>query len=74
MPGLDDYGIAIRPMCTIVNLSNNKNGPAAVNGLTKDAFTITEDEKPQRIISFEAPETGAWARMRAMITRRQKLQ
>jgi VWFA-related protein len=27
-----------------------------VTGLTRDDFTITEDKKPQRIFSFEAPE------------------
>jgi hypothetical protein len=29
---------------------------SGVTGLTKDDFTITEDNKPQRIFSFEAPE------------------
>jgi hypothetical protein len=28
-----------------------------VTGLSKDDFIITEDKKPQRIFSFEAPET-----------------
>ena len=27
-----------------------------VNGLTKDDFTITEERKPQKIFSFEAPD------------------
>lgn len=27
-----------------------------VNGLTRDDFTITDDKKPERIFSFEAPE------------------
>jgi VWFA-related protein len=35
----------------------DKNGNPVVTGLTKDDFTITEDKKPQRIFSFEAPET-----------------
>jgi len=35
----------------------DKKGEPVVTGLTKDDFTITEDNKPQRIFSFEAPET-----------------
>ena len=35
----------------------DKKGRPVVTGLTKDDFTITEDNKPQRIFSFEAPET-----------------
>ena len=35
----------------------DKKGRPVVTGLTKDDFTITEDKKPQRIFSFEAPET-----------------
>jgi VWFA-related protein len=35
----------------------DKKGRPVVNGLTKDDFTITDDKKPQRIFSFEAPET-----------------
>jgi VWFA-related protein len=35
----------------------DKSGRPVVKGLTKDDFTITEDKKPQRIFSFEAPET-----------------
>src|ERR1035437_6941452 len=35
----------------------DKKGNAVVSGLTKDDFTITEDKKPQRIFSFEAPQT-----------------
>jgi VWFA-related protein len=35
----------------------DKNGHPVVQGLTKDDFTITDDKKPQRIFSFEAPET-----------------
>jgi VWFA-related protein len=34
----------------------DKKGHPVVTGLTKDDFTITEDNKPQRIFSFEAPE------------------
>jgi VWFA-related protein len=34
----------------------DKNGHPVVKGLTKDDFTITDDKKPQRIFSFEAPE------------------
>lgn len=34
----------------------DKKGQPVVSGLTKDDFTITEDKKPQRIFSFEAPE------------------
>src|SRR5665213_1929570 len=32
-------------------------GHPVVKGLTKDDFTITQDKKPQRIFSFEAPES-----------------
>jgi VWFA-related protein len=35
----------------------DKKGHPVVTGLTKDDFAITEDKKPQRIFSFEAPET-----------------
>ena len=35
----------------------DKVGRPVVKGLTKDDFIITEDKKPQRIFSFEAPET-----------------
>jgi VWFA-related protein len=35
----------------------DKQGHPVVTGLAKDDFTITEDRKPQRIFSFEAPET-----------------
>ncbi len=35
----------------------DKKGHPVVSGLTKDDFTITEDKKPQKIFSFEAPET-----------------
>lgn len=34
----------------------DKKGHPVVAGLTKNDFTITEDSKPQRIFSFEAPE------------------
>jgi hypothetical protein len=39
-----------------VTVLDKKEHPV-VTGLTKDDFTITEDKKPQRIFSFEAPET-----------------
>jgi VWFA-related protein len=32
-------------------------GLPLVSGLTKDDFTISEDKRPQRIFSFEAPQT-----------------
>jgi len=35
----------------------DKKGHPVVKGLTKDDFTITDNKKPQRIFSFEAPET-----------------
>jgi VWFA-related protein len=35
----------------------DKKGHPVVSGLTQDDFTITEDKQPQRIFSFEAPET-----------------
>lgn len=34
----------------------DKKGHPVVTGLTKDDFVITEEKKPQRIFSFEAPE------------------
>ena len=37
-----------------VTVLDKKGHP--VNGLTKEDFSITEDKKPQRIFSFEAPE------------------
>ena len=43
----------------------DKKGNPVVTGLSKDDFTITEDKKPQRIFSFESPDThvmGANAR------------
>jgi VWFA-related protein len=39
----------------------DKRGRPVVTGLTKDDFTITEDKKPQRIFSFEAPEAHTMA-------------
>ena len=35
----------------------DKSGHPVLSGLTKNDFTITEDKKPQRIFSFEAPQT-----------------
>lgn len=35
----------------------DKKGYPVVTGLSKDDFTITEDHKPQRIFSFESPDT-----------------
>ncbi len=35
----------------------DKKGHPVVTGLKKEDFTITEEKKPQRIFSFEAPET-----------------
>jgi VWFA-related protein len=37
----------------------DKKGRPVVTGLTKDDFTITENKKPQRIFSFDAPTAGA---------------
>ena len=34
----------------------DKKGNPVVTGLGKDDFTITENKKPQRIFSFEAPQ------------------
>ena len=34
----------------------DKEGNPVVTGLSKDDFTITENKKPQRIFSFEAPQ------------------
>lgn len=39
-----------------VTVLDHKGHPV-VKGLTKDDFTITEDKVPQRIFSFEAPES-----------------
>ena len=49
----------IRSTSTLVFLDVtvlDKQGKPVVKGLTQDDFTITEDKKPQRIFSFEAPE------------------
>ena len=35
----------------------DKEGHPVVSGRTQDDFTITEDKTPQRIFSFEPPET-----------------
>jgi VWFA-related protein len=35
----------------------DKKGHIVVKGLTRDDFAISEEKKPQRIFSFEAPET-----------------
>ena len=37
----------------------DRKGQPVVSGLTKDDFTITENGKPQRIFSFDAPGPGA---------------
>ena len=37
----------------------DKKGHIVTSGLTKDDFSITEDKRPQRIFSFEAPESHA---------------
>jgi VWFA-related protein len=37
----------------------DRKGQPVVTGLTKDDFAITENGKPQRIFSFDAPATGA---------------
>jgi VWFA-related protein len=39
----------------------DKKGRPVVSGLTKDDFIITEDKKPQRIFSFEAPDVHQMA-------------
>ena len=35
----------------------DKDGQPVVSGLTKGDFAITEDKRPQRISSFEAPQS-----------------
>lgn len=35
----------------------DRNGHPVVKGLSKDDFTITDDKKPERIFSFEPPES-----------------
>jgi VWFA-related protein len=37
----------------------DKKGRPVVTGLTKDDFSITESGRPQRIFSFDAPNSGA---------------
>jgi VWFA-related protein len=37
----------------------DKKGHVVTSGLTKDDFSISEDKRPQRIFSFEAPESHA---------------
>lgn len=39
----------------------DKNGAFVVTGLTKQDFSITDNKKPQRIFSFEAPDASAAA-------------
>jgi VWFA-related protein len=39
----------------------DKKGNPVVTGLSKDDFTITENKRPQRIFSFEAPQVHAMA-------------
>ena len=39
----------------------DKQGKPVVTGLGKDDFTITENKKPQRIFSFEAPQVHTMA-------------
>jgi len=51
--------IVIRSTTTLVYLDVtvlDKKGNPVATGLTKDDFLITEDKKPQRLFSFEAPE------------------
>ncbi len=59
-PQQDQSGVpTFRVTSTLVFLDVtvlDKKGHTVVTGLTKDDFRITEDKKPQRIFSFEAPE------------------
>jgi len=50
--------VTLRATTTLVFLDItvlDKHGHPVVSGLTEDDFTITEDNKPQRIFSFDAP-------------------
>jgi VWFA-related protein len=54
----DSPTITLRATTTLVFLDItvlDKQGRPVTSGLTKDDFTITEDNKPQRIFSFDAP-------------------
>jgi VWFA-related protein len=42
----------------------DKHGHPVTSGLTKDDFVITEDKKPQRVLSFEPPEAHAASALR----------
>lgn len=60
-PGAADtptFRVTTRLVFLDITVLDNKGRPV-VKGLTKDDFTITESKKPQRIFSFEAPESHA---------------
>src|SRR6201989_2519645 len=46
----------------------DKKGRPVVTGLTRDDFTLTENKKPQRIFSFDAPADGAKTEVNAPAT------
>jgi VWFA-related protein len=50
-----DHSGNVKPVFLDVTVLDKKGRPV-VKGLTQNDFTITEGKKPQRIISFEAPE------------------
>ncbi len=50
------FRVTTRLVFLDVTVLDSKGRPV-VKGLTKDDFTITERKKPQRIVSFEAPES-----------------
>ena len=54
--GTPTFRVTTRLVFLDVTVLDSKGRPV-VKGLTKDDFTITERKKPQRIVSFEAPES-----------------
>ena len=54
--GTPTFRVTTRLVFLDVTVLDRKGRPV-VKGLTKDDFTITERKKPQRIFSFEAPES-----------------
>jgi VWFA-related protein len=55
-PDSPTFRVTTRLVFLDVTVLDSKGRPV-VKGLTKDDFTITESKQPQRIVSFEAPES-----------------
>jgi hypothetical protein len=50
----------------------DKKGRPVVSGLSEDDFTITEDNTPQRVFSFEAPRPMSPTRTQVIATLREQ--